>query len=318
MRKMTATIAVAVAAALLAATTARAQENRRLQLIVGVSAGGPVDTVTRMVADKLKDSLNQVVVVENRLGGGTQVSLEAARNAPPDGRLLTVATTGMVALKFVSKAYTLDPLKDFTHIIQLTTGPLLLVANVQQPYRNLSEFIAYARANPGMNFATAGGTLDLDILTLASMGNFKVTLIPYKGSAPQQVALIANEVGVALDAYLIAKPNIDAGRIRILGVGTPKRFPLHPDSPAIAEVVPGFEASTNWFGIVGPPGMAPELVARFNDAMAAIIKSPDIRKRLNDWGLDAVGGTPAEFRSLVTRDLERMGKAAALSGLQPQ
>jgi tripartite-type tricarboxylate transporter receptor subunit TctC len=224
----------------------------------------------------------------------------------------------MVALKFLSKAYTLDPLRDFTYITQLTTGPLLLLANTQQPFKTLQEFIAHAKANPGMNFGTAGGTLDLDILTMASMAGFKVTLIPYKGSAPQEIALIANEVPVVLDAYLIAKPNIDSGRARILAVGTPRRFPLHPDVPAIAEAVPGYEASTNWFGIVGPPGMAPDLVAHLNEVFAGIIKQPDIRKRLNDSGLDSVGGTSAEFRALVVRDLERMGKAAQQIGLQPQ
>jgi tripartite-type tricarboxylate transporter receptor subunit TctC len=312
---------VAVGALCVAHATAWAQQdfpNRRIQMVVGVPPGGPFDMVARLVADRLKDQWSQPILVENRPGAGTIISMEATRNAPPDGYFLGVAASSLVAAKFTNASYTLDPLKDFSHITQLTAGPLLLVSSANAPFKTLAEFIAHARANPGANFGSAGVTLDLDILTLAQMGNFKVTLVPYKGSAQQQLALVANEVPVVLDAYAIARGNIEAGKIRLLAVGTPRRFPLHPDTPAISEVVPGYEASTNWFGIVGPPGMSVELVAKLNDAFSRAVRHPEVRKRLNEGGLDAVGGSPADFRALIERDLVRMAKGAALSGLKPQ
>jgi tripartite-type tricarboxylate transporter receptor subunit TctC len=304
----------------LACQAAFAQNNGRMTILVGVPAGGPVDTVARMVAEKLRDKIDRAIVVENRPGANTLISLDATHRAPPDGSTLAIATLALSTLKYTSKSFAYDPLNDFSYITQLTAGPLLLVASTQQPFKTLAEFLAYARAHPGMNFATAGvgSALDMDILSLASMANFKVTLIPYQGSAPEEVALAANEVPAALDAYLSAKPNIDGGRVRILAVGTPKRFPLHPDAPAIAEQVPGYEASTNWFGVVGPPGMPADLTARLSTAFADSIKSPDVRKRLNDTGIDAVGSTPAEFRAFVARDMERIAKAAQVSGIKPQ
>jgi tripartite-type tricarboxylate transporter receptor subunit TctC len=296
--------------------------SRRITLLVGYSAGGPVDVSARLLAERLRERLKQPVIVENRIGGGPQLSFESTKNAAPDGYTLAIATPGLVTLKLTSLAYTLDPLKDFSHIAHLIGNIYhqMLIGSTAAPYRTLQEFVAYARANPGkISFGTAGTSLEMEIGRMASIGNFKVTLIPYKGSAPQQLALAAGEIGAALDGYGVAKPNIDAGKARVLGVGSRERVAELPGVPSISEVLPGYEVFTNWFGLIGPANMPPELVARINESVGEVLREPDMPARLAPMGLKPVPpSSPQAFRALVAADVENYSKAAALIGLRPQ
>jgi len=305
-----------------ASSAAQDWPSHRITLLVGYAAGGPVDIAARLFAERLRDSLGQPVVVENRIGGGPLLSFESVRNAAPDGYTLAVATPGIATLKFTSKAYTLDPLKDFTYIAHITGNlrPPMLIGSTKAPFQTLAEFVAYARANPGkVSFGTAGTSFEVEIGKMSQIGNFKVTLIPYKGSAPQEVDLAAGEISAALDGYEVAKPNIDAGKTRVLGVGSRERAPELRDVPAIGEVLPGYEMFTNWFGLVGPPGMQPELVNRINEAVAVVLKRSDLPAKLEVMGLKPAPPTSAQaFRAMVLSDYDRFGKAAASIGLQPQ
>ena len=296
--------------------------SRRVTLLVGYSAGGPVDVAARLLAERLRDSLNQPVIVENRIGGGPLLSFESVKNAAPDGYTLAIATPGIVTLKFTSKAYTLDPLNDFSYIAHLTGNvyPLVLIGSTRAPYRTLAEFVSYARANPGkVSFGTAGTSVEIEIGRMAQIGNFKVTLIPYKGSAPLQLDLAAGELGASLDGYGPSRPGIDAGKTRVLGVGSRERVPELRDVPAIGEVLPGYEVFTNWFGLIGPAGMPAELVNRINESVGAVLRRPDLPARLEPIGLKpAPPGSAPAFRALVSSNYEQFGKAAALIGLQPQ
>jgi tripartite-type tricarboxylate transporter receptor subunit TctC len=305
------------------AAPAAAQDypSRRITLLVGYSAGGPVDVAARLVAEKLKDRFGQPVIVENRIGGGPLLSFESVKNAAPDGYTLAIATPGVVTLKFTSKAYTLDPLRDFSYVSQITTNvtPLMLFAPANAPYRTLAEFVAYARANPGkVNFGTAGTSLELEVGLLSQLGGFKVTVVPYKGSAPLHIAMAAGEIGAAIDSYGTARPNIEAGRTRVLAVGSKERVAALPEVPSISEAVPGYEAFTNWFGILAPAGMPQEISNRISEAVGAALRQPDVPARLESINLKPAWSRPNEFHALVTRDYERVAKAASLIGLQPQ
>jgi tripartite-type tricarboxylate transporter receptor subunit TctC len=311
-------------AALLLSASCFAQDwpSHRILLLVGYAAGGPVDIAARLFAERLRDTLNQPLVVENRIGGGPLLSFESVKNAAPDGYTLAVATPGIATLKFTSKAYTLDPLRDFTYIAHITGNlhPPMLIGSTKAPYRTLAEFVSYARTNPGkVSFGTAGTSFEVEIGKMSQIGNFKVTIIPYKGSAPQEVDLAAGEIGAALDSYEVAKPNIDAGKTRVLGVGSRERVPELRDVPAITEVLPGYEMFVNWFGLVGPAGMPADLVNRINDAVAVVLKRPDLPAKLEAIGLKPAPPASAQtFRAMVQADYERFGKAAASIGLQPQ
>lgn len=308
---------------LLCAQAAPAQDfpARRITLLVGYSAGGPVDFAARLVAERLKDRFNQPVIVENRIGGGPLLSFESVKNAAPDGYTLAIATPGVVTLKFTSKAYTIDPLRDFSHVSQITSNitPLMLFAPTGAPYRTLNEFVSYARANPGkINFGTAGTSLELEVGLLSQLGGFKVTVVPYKGSAPLHIAMAAGEIGGAIDSYGTGKPNIDAGRTRVLAVGSKDRVALLPGIPSISEAVPGYETFTNWFGIIAPAGTPVEVVNRLSDGISAVLRQPDVPSRLEPINLRPVWLGPNDFRAMVSRDYDRVAKAANLIGLQPQ
>lgn len=316
-------IAVGLLAALAFAQAAFAQDypSRRVTLLCGFAAGGPADIAARLIADKLKDALGQPVIVENRLGGGPILSWESTKTAPPDGYLLSLATFGIVSLKFTSKAYALDPLKDLTYIGQTMTNaqPQILVASTNAPYKTPAEFVAFARANPGkINFGTIGTTAAIEISSLMHVAGFKVTTVPYNGSAQIEQALAAGSLDATITTYQSSKPNIDSGRTRIVGVGSRVRAPEFPNVPAISEAVPGFEMGTFWYGIVGPANMPTDLVNRLNQAINAAMRQPDMDTRLSAMGLKTATGSPAEFRAFAAREYERFAKAYGLLGVQPQ
>ena len=295
--------------------------SRQTTLIVGYAAGGATDLASRLLADKLKVALGQPVVVENRPGAAGHLSFTAAKDAQPDGYTLAVATPAIVALKITSKAYTLDPAKDFTYVAQFVTAadPLLLVARTSAPYKTLGEFVSYARANPGkINFGAVGGVPDLEVSGFAHAAGITVTTVPYKGSAPQQQALAAGEVDVAYDAIVSAKPNLDSNRIRTLAVIGKQRDPAFPGTPTITEVVPGYSRPPFFFGLIGPANLPREVVARLNDGIRKSMNQPDISSRLAPMGMKGEVGSPDDFRALVNGELDRISKIAKLIGMEPQ
>lgn len=303
------------------AVSAADYPSRPVTLLVGYAAGGVTDLSARVLADKLKPLLGQSVVVENRVGAGGHLSFSAVAEAPPDGLLLAVANPATVALKVLSKAYTLDPIKDFTYVAKYVTSafPTVLVVPANAPYKTLGELVAYARANPGsLNFASPGGQPDLDVASLAHAGGFKVTIVRYKGSTPIQQAIAAGEVGAVMEAIVSAKPNLDSGRSRLLAVTGQKREPNFPDTPAVGEVVPGFSIPPFWFGIIGPAKLPREIEGRLNAAIKSAMSEADVASRLTPMGLKAEVGSPEDLRSLAVSELDRLTRAAKLIGMEPQ
>lgn len=303
----------------LAQVFAQDYPNKGIRVAVGATPGGPLDTVMRLVGDRMKDSLGQPILVDNRPGAGGVISFDLVRAAAPDGYTLLMSNAGLTAAKFIMKAFTADALNDFTHIGQMTNIPMMFVVNAGSPYKSVTDFLSFARAHPGkINMGSLSGHFAMDIALLQSLARIQVTTVQYGGTAQQQLALLGSVIDVALDPYSGAKPGVDQGKTRFLALAGAKRFALAPEIAAVAEFVPGFEGSDNWFGLAGPAGLPPPIVARLNASLRGAILAPDIKKRLNDIGFDVIAGSPEDVRGMIARDLERMAKAAALAGIKPQ
>jgi tripartite-type tricarboxylate transporter receptor subunit TctC len=295
--------------------------SRRITFFVGYAPGGTADTAARLVAEGMKDNLGQAIVIENRPAAGGQVAFEAIKNAPADGYTIGLGTVGLTTLKFFSKDYTIDPLKDFTYLgngVSSLKG-LALVASAGAPYKTLAEFLAYARANPGkVNFGSYGSSGVLEDGSFTHAAGIEVTLVRYNGNSPMETALAAGEVGAAIDSISSAKATLDSGRTRLLAVASRERDADYPNVPTFLEAKVPYEVPNFWLGVIGPAGMPPEVVKRLNEAIYAAGRQPELAKRLVGFAMRPSPSSPDEFRSLVAREDERLTTIAKQIGMKPQ
>ena len=310
------------AAAALAGTplAASSQPAKTLRIIVPFAAGGPIDLTVRMLADKTRDTLG-TIIIENRPGAGGGIGVNAVAKAAPDGQTIGIAAVAMHAINpwlFTKLPY--DPIKDFAPITQMVRIPNVLVINTETAQRlkiaTLSDFVAYAKANPAkLNYASGGngsaGHLAGEMFK--QRAGFFAVHIPYGGGGPAQLALLSGQVDFSLDNLATAAPNIKGGRIKALAVTTAQRSPLLPDVPAFGEVYPGFEIDT-WWGLTAPAGTPADVLDRLNTAFVAALQSPDIKARFAQMMAEPVPSTPAQFDSLIRRELQRYEKVVKASG----
>jgi len=313
-------LSVAMAGTALAQTNLARYPDRPVKLVIAYAVGGPTDIAGRIIAEELAKSLKSTVLVDNKPGAGALIGLEYVAKAAPDGYTLGMTTPASIAGPFVTKSWNLDPLKDFTPITLAVQAPLLLVAHPSVPFTSVKDLIAYAKANPGkLNIGTTGGSMDLTIGLFNSQAGINMVSVPYKGSGPLMSALQANEIQLLWDQVAASKPLAEAGRIRILGMGTLTRSPLLPDTPTVAESgLSGFTSLNPWFGLEGPPGLPATVVKTLSDAMGVVLKQPNVVARFSQLGFGIVGGTPQEFQKTKVQDLERFAEAARVTGYKPQ
>jgi tripartite-type tricarboxylate transporter receptor subunit TctC len=276
--------------------------------------------MARALSIELGKSLGRVVVVENRPGAGGNIAAEAVAKAPPDGNTLLMSFTSHAINASLYPSLPFDPEKDFTPLTMVSTSPSMLVAHPSLPANNVKELIALAKAKPGkLNFAigAVGSSLHLagDAFKMAS-GAYIVN-IPYRGTAPALQDVLAGQVEMMFAAVGNAQAQVRAGKLKVLGVTSPKRLPAFPDVPAIAETLPGYESSA-WFGLFGPARMPPELAKRVSDAARQAISSPDVRKRIGTEGATPVGNSPQEFAQFVHLEIARWAKVVKFSGAKPE
>ena len=276
--------------------------------------------MARALSIEFGKSLGRVVVVENRPGAGGNIAAEAVAKALPDGNTLLMSFTSHAINASLYPSLPFDPEKDFTPLTMVSTSPSMLVANPSLPANTVKELIALARARPGkLNFAigAVGSSLHLagDAFKMAS-GAYIVN-IPYRGTAPAMQDVLAGQVEMMFAAVGNAQAQVRAGKLKVLGVTSPKRLPAFPDVPAIAETLPGYESSA-WFGLFGPARMSPELVKRISDAARQAIASPDVRKRIETEGATPVGNSPQEFAQFVHLEIARWAKVVKFSGARPE
>lgn len=295
--------------------------NRPIKLIVGFAPGGSTDIIGRIVAQKLGERLGQTIVVENRAGAGGTIGADATAKAPADGYTLTLGTTSTHAI--APGAYSKLPynaVTDFTPISLVAITPYLLVVNPQVQARNLNEFLALAKSQPGkLNYASAGnGTAThLAMEMLKDAAKIDVVHIPYKGNAPADAAILAGDVQAVFGSMPALLQNAKANKVRPLAVGTATRSPALPDVPTVAEQgYPGFEAAL-WLGIMGPANMPKSITDRLHKEIVAIVATSDFKAAMDANGAEPISSkSPDEFREMLRGQVDKYGKITKAIGIK--
>ena len=312
-------VAAAIALSLLAAG-AQAQSkypNRPIRLVTPFAAGGGSDLLARLIGPQLTEAWGQQIIVDNRPGGGGTLGAGIVATAQPDGYTL-ILVSGSYGANEALHDLPYNTVTGITPIILLGTTPLVQTVHPKVPLKSTKEFIEYAKANPAkLNIASAGiGGLDhlaSELFKLQTGANY--TVVPYKGSGPAMTALLGGEVSGSMTTLVTSIPHVKAGRLRALGVTTPKRSRALPDVPSISETVPGFDV-THWYGMWGPKGLPKDIVLLWNREVAKVVKTPAVQKWMEDQGLEVAGGPPEEYAERLKIDVakwKRVVKEAKIS-----
>jgi tripartite-type tricarboxylate transporter receptor subunit TctC len=288
--------------------------NRPIKLIVPFPPAGGTDNVARLFVQEVSQRLGQTVVIENRAGAAGVIGADLAAKAEPDGYtlLLTTNSTHVIG-PLLNPKTPYSPVKSFTPIIYLVHSPSIMIVPLSSKATTVSEFIALAKANPGkLNYGSAGigGIPHLSGERFQALSGTKMTHVPYKGTALAVPDLLAGRLDVIFDSFSSGYPHVRDGKARALGVSSAERSPLVPNLPAISEQLPGF-VSLTWFGVLGPAGLPAPIVDKVNAAFSAALNNPKIREQLAGMGIDAVGGTPAEFVKRMADDTAAWSKVIA-------
>jgi tripartite-type tricarboxylate transporter receptor subunit TctC len=307
-------------AAFSAVSAAQTWPTKPVRLIVPFPPGGSNDIVGRLVAAELSDRLGRQVIVDNRGGAGGVLGTELAAHADGDGYTLLIVS---VAFTFNPSLYKLrfDPEKAFTPVAMIATGPNALVVNPKFPANSTKELIALAKAKPGkLNYASAGvGSFQhLGTELFRIMAGVDIVHVPFKGGGPAMADVIAGNTEMTLGSLIQMIPHVDSKRLKLLGIGGPKRVALYPDVPTIAEAgVPGYDASNLW-GIVAPAKTPPAIVKRLNSEINAIVTHPDMQKKLQGQGAEPVTMTPEQFGKLLRSETVKWAKVVKEVGIKPE
>ncbi len=313
---------VALAAALPQAFAQDVYPSRTIRIIVPTAPGGPSELGSRLIAEELLKRWGRPVVVETRPGAGTIIGSEIVARAPPDGYTLLMSPSTLATNPASYKKMPYNALRDFAPITQTLFVPNLMVIHPSLPAQSVKEFIALAKARPGeILYASAGhGTNPhLTIELFASMAQIRMTHVPYKGSLPGVVDLLAGRVAMTATASMAnIIPHLRTGRLRALGVTTASRIPALPDIPTIAEAgLPGYE-SVQWSGLLAPAGTPREIISTLHKEVVAILHTPEARERLANIGTEVVASSPQEFAAFIKSETAKWAKVARAAGITPE
>ena len=315
MKHYSAFIVLCVAAASVLAA-APSYPTKPVRLVVGFPPGGAADILGRIAAQQLTASLGEQVVVDNRGGAGGLVATEITARAAPDGYTLLFTSIPHVINPHLYRKVNYDAVRDFDAVIQFVAVPLMLASNTGFPAKSVKELVAIAKTRPGqVNYASAGAgsSSHLAMELFKSMAGVAMTHIPYKGTGPLMIDLIAGQVSVTIASAVPLIPQVKAGKLRGLAVTGARRSGAMPELPTIGETVPGYEV-TNWFGIIVPRGTPRTVVGRVNADLNKALAAADLKGLLNAQGADAAGGTPEEFATVIRQDLVKWGRVVKDSG----
>ena len=292
--------------------------DKPIRLVVPYPAGGPLDTVARLLGARVAASTKQPVVVDNKPGAGGNIGADLVAKAPADGYTIlmgAVATHAINPALYPGIPY--DAVKDFAPVTQVASTPNVLVVHPSVPAANVREFVAYAKANPGkLNFGSgsSGSAGHLAGELFKSIAGVEMTHVPYKGAGPAMQDLVAGQIQLMFDNLASSLGQVKAGRIRALAVTTAKRTALAPDLPTISESgYAGFDIST-WFGIFAPAGMPKEALERLHAEFTAALSAPEVRAKMLALGAEPVGNRPEEFAAYIRAEREKYARLVKASG----
>lgn len=302
------------------AAAAGAQDfpTRPVRVIVPLAAGGPVDTVTRIVAAGLTERLQQQIVVDNRPGAGGSVGADMVARATPDGYTLLMAANGTLAVSPNLMKLSFSVERDLAPITLIGTSPQVLVVHPALPAKSVSELVALARSRPGtINFASSGqgSTAHLAAELFKAMAKIDIVHIPYKGAGPALTDLAGGQTQMMITGISTTLPYIRAERLRPLGVTSAQRVAVLPQVPPIAEAVPGYEVTT-WYGLMAPAGTPTAVIARLNRETAAALENPTVKSKMAGAGVDAQTNTPEQFRTMIREETAKWGKVIRVVGIK--
>jgi tripartite-type tricarboxylate transporter receptor subunit TctC len=300
--------------------SAQSYPSKPIRIIVTFPAGGPTDIVARAIGQKLQEAWGQPVLIDNRPGAGGNIGMAVVAKSPPDGYTLVLSSFGPVSISpFVYSKLSYDPIKDLAPITLATTSAFFLVVNPEVPANSLKEFIAFAKARPGLVTMASSGIATpshLAAMLFQSVAGVSVSHVPYKGGAESIPAVVSGQVQAALENAAAVLPQVKAGKLRALVVASSQRSPLMPDVPSAKELgLPGLEVGS-WYGFHAPAGTPPPIIAKLNAEMVKALRSPDLRKRFAEISAEPVGDTPAEFSAFIEADAKKWGKLIQAAGLK--
>ena len=300
---------------------AQSYPNKPIRMLVGFPAGGPTDVVGRIIAEKLAGQLGQPVLIENRPGAAGNIAAEQVARAAPDGYTLLYASNAIAISPAIYAKLGFDPLKDLTPVTETGTGSLVFLVHPSVPVKSVKEFVAYAKERPGqLNYASSGaGTIThLAAVLFAQQTGIQVQHVPYKGSAPSLVDLVAGRVQFLLGAINTAMPFVKEGKLRAFAVTGMKRSGALPDLPTLHESdLPGFEAA-NWQGVFAPRATPAAVVARLNAEFVKAVLSPELRPKLAQQDMEPSGTTLEAFAAQMKSEVARWIKVAGEAGIKAE
>jgi tripartite-type tricarboxylate transporter receptor subunit TctC len=293
---------------------------RPVRLLMGPAAGGPTDSVGRVITMRLGEAWSMPMVVENRPGAGNTIATAAAAKASPDGYTLLFCPISDAFAPALYHKLPYDFAKDITAIAHVGATPNILVVPPSSPAKTVKEFIAYAKENPGrLDYGGQGigqsGHLAMELLR--SMTGIDVVYVPYKSVGLVVTDLLAGRMDAQITNLPAHVDNVRSGKLRALGVTSAKRSPRLPDVPAISETVPGFDV-TVWYGVCGPAGLPKSIVYKIAADVAQVLKMPDVQKRLADYGVDVDFMGPEKFAAYIRAETARWGKVVKQAGIPGQ
>jgi tripartite-type tricarboxylate transporter receptor subunit TctC len=295
-----------------------AYPTKPVRLIVPYAPGGGVDGVGRLMAQDIAPRIGQQIVIDNRGGGGGIIGMDIAAHSAPDGYTLLVGSVGVASMPGLHKKLPFDPIRDFAPITIAVTGTYLLAVNLALPADSVKELIALARASPGkLNFGSsgAGSTIHLAGEMLKSMAKINIVHIPYKSAGLAMTDLIGGHIQMLFAPVLVLQPMAKAGKIRALGVTSPRRSALAPDLPTIAEAgVPGFEVS-GWYGLLAPAATPRAIVDRIYAEAKKGLESDAMIERLKNQGLEPLGLSPEQSSKFLREDIARWSRVMREAGI---
>jgi tripartite-type tricarboxylate transporter receptor subunit TctC len=313
MRRLGFAISIALIALSASAVQAQNYPNRPIRVLVPFAAGGAVDTLARLIGQKLSEGIGQPVIIENRPGAGGNLASDVLAKSPPDGYLVLQTVNGIAISPSLYKTLPFDSQKDFVAVTQIVQSQLILVTNPKLEANNVSELIKLAKSKPGaLNYGSTGvgNPLSLTMEMLKSVTGIEVQAVTYRGDAPANAALIAGEIQLGVMPMATTLPLVEGGQLKALAIGGAQRSPALPNVPTVAETLSGFEA-TSWQGYFVPAGTPREIVLKLQQETAKVLKLPEVIERLRAGGNEGVGSTPEQFDARFRADIVTYAKIIA-------